>query len=135
FFLDSISQALMGLGLAASAIRPLHVIIPVGISFYTFEAISYMVDVFKGRVKAERNLAHFQLFILFFPHLVSGPIVRGRDFLPQVNRRKRWSWARAQVGVQLFLLGLVKKMVVADRMAQFVDPVFAHPNHYGTSVL
>jgi len=134
FFLESLQQALNAAGYGV-AWAPLKIMLPVGISFYTFEAISYMVDVYRGRVRAEKNLAHFQLFILFFPHLVAGPIVRGRDFLPQVNRRKRWSWARAQVGVQLFLLGLVKKMVVADRMAQFVDPVFAHPADFGTGVL
>jgi alginate O-acetyltransferase complex protein AlgI len=135
FFLDSISHALMAAGLTESAFRPLKVIIPVGISFYTFEAISYMVDVYNGKVKAERNLAHFQLFILFFPHLVSGPIVRGRDFLPQVGRRKRWSWPRAQVGVQLILMGAFKKLAIADRMAEFANPVFQNPEAFRTSAV
>src|SRR5205807_339174 len=83
----------------------LKVIIPIGISFYTFEAINYTVDVFRKQVKAERNLAHFMLFILFFPHLVAGPIVRARDFLHQINRTKRWNWVRASVGCQYILLG------------------------------
>src|SRR5205807_6712729 len=69
-------------------------------------------------------------FILFFPHLVAGPIVRARDFLPQIRRRKTWDWVRVQLGVQLFLTGLFKKCVVADRMAWFVDPVFADPGAY-----
>lgn len=131
FFLDSLQQTLQLAGWQ-TAWPTLQVLLPVGISFYTFEAISYSVDVYRGRVKAERNLAHFLLFILFFPHLVAGPIVRARDFLPQVARPKRWSWLRAQWGAELFLLGLVKKLLIADRMALLADPVFAHPEQYGT---
>jgi alginate O-acetyltransferase complex protein AlgI len=106
--------------------------IPIGLSFYTFEAISYIVDVYSHRLKAERNLAHFMVFILFFPHLVSGPIVRARDFLPQLKRPKRWDWLRLQLGVQFFLMGLFKKMAIADRMAAFADPVFKDPSQYST---
>jgi alginate O-acetyltransferase complex protein AlgI len=126
FFLDSLWQTLRACG-AETALPVLSVLLPIGISFYTFEAISYVVDVHRGRIRAERRLPHFLLFILFFPHLVAGPIVRGRDFLPQVARRKRLSWTRVQIGVQLILLGLIKKWVIADRMALFVDPVFADP--------
>jgi alginate O-acetyltransferase complex protein AlgI len=109
-----------------------RLILPLGISFYTFEAINYTVDVYRGRVRAERNLAHLLVFILFFPHLVAGPIVRAGDFLPQLRRPKRWDWLRIQLGVQLFLMGLFKKMAIADRMALFADPVFADPRPYGT---
>jgi alginate O-acetyltransferase complex protein AlgI len=126
FFLESLAQALRTCG-AETSLPVLSVLLPIGISFYTFEAISYVVDVHQGRIRAERRLPHFLLFILFFPHLVAGPIVRGRDFLPQVARRKRFRWSRVQIGVQLILLGLVKKWVVADRMALYVDPVFANP--------
>jgi alginate O-acetyltransferase complex protein AlgI len=129
FFLDSLGRALRAAG-AEISLPTLSVLLPIGISFYTFEAINYIVDVYRRKVPPERNLAHFLLFILFFPHLVAGPIVRARDFLPQIRRRKRFSWLRARVGVQLLLLGLVKKLVIADRMAMFVDPVFADPLHY-----
>src|SRR5262245_45964461 len=129
FFLDSLKAALQAAGLPASW-GHLQVILPIGISFYTFEAINYMVDVYRGHVRAEKNLANFMLFILFFPHLVAGPIVRARDFLPQVGRNKRWSWPRLQVGVMFFLMGLVKKLAIADRMAQFADPVFQNPWAY-----
>src|SRR5205085_2864126 len=101
-------------------------------SFYTFEAINYVVDVCKGRVAAERNYANFLLFILFFPHLVAGPIVRARDFLPQIRRPKCWDWERAQFGARFFLMGLFKKFVIADRMALYVDAVFADPSAYRT---
>jgi alginate O-acetyltransferase complex protein AlgI len=129
FFLDSLERVLRSCGAEAS-LPLLSLLAPIGISFYTFEAINYVVDVYRGQVKAEKDLAHFLLFILFFPHLVAGPIVRARDFLPQIRRRKRWSWPRAWWGVQLFVLGLLKKWVVADRMAYFADPVFANPDAY-----
>ncbi len=135
FFLSTISEGLLRAGLTESAIRPLELLLPVGISFYTFEAISYMVDVYQGRVKAERNLAHFQLFILFFPHLVAGPIVRGRDFLPQIRRRKRFNWVRFNWGAQLFVMGLFKKLAIADRMALFAEPMFKDPEAFRSSAV
>jgi alginate O-acetyltransferase complex protein AlgI len=134
FFLRSVEQALQAAGASAS-LPVLQVILPVGISFYTFEAINYVVDVYLGKMKAERNLAHFMLFILFFPHLISGPIVRARDFLPQIQRRKHWDWARLHLGMQYFIMGLFKKMAIADRMALFADPVFRDPEQYNTGAL
>ena len=134
FFLESLQEALHLAGWQTNW-PLLQVLLPVGISFYTFEAISYTVDVYLGRVRAERHLSHLLLFVLFFPHLVAGPIVRARDFLPQVARPKRWSWLRAQWGAELFLLGLVKKLLIADRMALLADPVFANPDQYGTAAV
>ena len=134
FFLHSVEEALHAMGNTAS-LPVLQVILPIGISFYTFEAINYGVDVYRRYVPAERNLAHFMLFITFFPHLVAGPIVRARDFLPQINRRKQWDWARLQLGAQFFLMGLFKKLAVADRMAMFSDPVFANPEQYRTTAI
>jgi alginate O-acetyltransferase complex protein AlgI len=134
FFLHSVEQTLTAAGATAS-LPVLQVILPIGISFYTFEAINYTVDVYRGRVRAERNLANFMVFILFFPHLVAGPIVRARDFLPQVHRRKRWDWPRLQLGAQFFLMGLFKKLAIADRMALFADPVFKNPAEYGSGAV
>ena len=88
FFLQSVEEALQAAGATAS-LPVLKVILPIGISFYTFEAINYTVDVYRRRIQAEPNLANFMLFITFFPHLVAGPIVRARDFLPQIRRRKQ----------------------------------------------
>jgi alginate O-acetyltransferase complex protein AlgI len=134
FFLASLDQGLHAAG-ASVSMPVLRVILPIGISFYTFEAINYTVDVYRGRVRAERNLGHFMLFILFFPHLIAGPIVRARDFLPQIARRKRWDWARMQLGVSQFLVGLLKKLAVADRMALYARPVFENPDAYGSSAV
>jgi alginate O-acetyltransferase complex protein AlgI len=131
FFLDSLQTALHSAG-ASVSMPMLQVIVPVGISFYTFEAINYGVDVYRRKVKAERSLPNFMLFITFFPHLVAGPIVRARDFLPQIKRPKHWDWARLNHGAQYFLMGLVKKLVIADRMAYYIDPIYANPNGYST---
>jgi len=134
FFLQSLQDALRAAG-ASTSFPVLSIVLPVGISFYTFEAISYTVDVYRGKIRAERNLDHFLLFILFFPHLVAGPIVRAADFLPQAMRPKHLTWPRFTVGARLVLLGLFKKMVIADRMALFVDPVFADPGRFDTAVV
>ena len=135
FFLSSLTEALRATGSSAATFEPLKIMVPVGISFYTFEAINYMVDVYRGHARAERNLPNFMLFILFFPHLIAGPIVRARDFLPQIHRRKRFSWERMRVGVQFFLMGLFKKLAIADRMGQFVEPVFANPAAFRTGAV
>ncbi len=113
----------------------LKVFIPIGISFYTFEAINYTIDVYRKKTPAEKNLANFMLFITFFPHLVAGPIVRARDFLPQIHRVKHWDWARIQLGVQFFLMGLFKKLAIADRMSLFSDPVFARPSDFNSNAV
>jgi alginate O-acetyltransferase complex protein AlgI len=134
FFLRSLEESAgaFGLGLALPVLR---VILPVGISFYTFEAINYTVDVYRGQVRAERHLDRFMLFILFFPHLMAGPIVRARDFLPQTHRPKQWSWLRGHAGVLLILVGVVKKLAVADRMALYADPVFHAPGQFDAMAL
>lgn len=76
----------------------LNLALPLGISFYTFETISYVVDVYRGRIRAVRNPLDYALFMLFFPHLMAGPIVRPNDFLPQVRRRKHFDWDRVELG-------------------------------------
>jgi alginate O-acetyltransferase complex protein AlgI len=129
FFLGSLNELLIAAG-SPRLFRTLSVILPIGISFYTFEAINYTVDVYRRKLPAERNLGHFMLFILFFPHLVAGPIVRARDFLPQIRQPKRWNWYRLHVGLQFILMGLFKKLVIADRMAWYVEPVYADPGQF-----
>lgn len=134
FFLVSLDEALIAAG-ARTWCPTLEVLLPVGISFYTFEAINYMVDVYRRRLPAERNLGDFMLFILFFPHLIAGPIVRARDFLPQIKRPKHFSWPRMYLGTGFVLMGLVKKLAIADRMVEYVDPVFANPSAYRGSAI
>ncbi|MHB1422152.1 MAG: MBOAT family O-acyltransferase [Gemmataceae bacterium] len=133
FFLLSLDEVLIAAG-TPTWFHTLQVLLPIGISFYTFEAINYMVDVYRGRMRAERNFGDFLLFILFFPHLVAGPIVRARDFLPQIKRPKHCDWVRLHLGLQYFLMGLFKKLAIADRMALFADPVFDGALDFHSSV-
>lgn len=132
FFLGSLNSLFESAGVPGS-FDTLNILIPFGISFYTFEAISYAVDVYRRKIKAETSLPYFLLFILFFPHLVAGPIVRAGDFLKQSRRIKRWNWVRVQVGVQFFLMGVFKKLAIADRMATFSDGPLQNPGDYSTA--
>ncbi len=131
------ASAVAGLNLAGANLKsPLwDIVLPLGISFYTFETISYVVDVYRRRIPAARSILDYALYILFFPHLIAGPIVRPGFFLPQVQRMKRFDWARLQLGVQIFLRGLFKKAVLADHLAAIVDPVFAAPTSYSTGTI
>ena len=112
-----------------------RIVLPLGISFYTFETISYVMDVYRGRLRAERNFLDYALFIMFFPHLIAGPIVRPKHFLSQVPRMKRFDGNRLELGVRLFLLGLIKKAVIADHMPGIVDPVFTAPADFSSAAV
>jgi len=104
-----------------------HVILPLGISFHTFQGISYTLDVYHKKVDAVRSFRDFALFVAFFPQLVAGPIVRAVEFLPQMVTPPRVGSTQVVEGLHWFLLGLFKKVFIADRLAQFVDQVFANP--------
>ena len=106
------------------------VILPLGISFHTFQGISYTVDVYQGKIRAVRSFVDFALFVAFFPQLVAGPIVRAVDFLPQMITPPRVSSTQIIEGLHWFLLGLFKKVVIADNLAIFVDQVFKHPSGF-----
>lgn len=102
----------------------LHIILPIGISFYTFQTLSYTIDVYRGRLEPCRNVFDFALFVAFFPQLVAGPIVRASEFLPQLKSSARISWYGAFLGFRQFTIGLFKKVFIADHIAVFVDYVF-----------
>ena len=122
------------LGLAGTA-PVFQIVLPLGISFYTFETVSYVVDVYRRRLPAERKLLDYSLFLLFFPHLIAGPIVRPASFLPQLRVLQRFDWSRMELGLRLFVLGFIKKAVIADQLALLVDPVYVAPGAYATSAL
>lgn len=105
-------------------------ILPVGISFFTFQTISYIVDVYRGQIQACRKVLDFAFYLSFFPQLVAGPIVRASEFLPQI--RKKLVFTREQMGIGLFLIlkGLVKKAVVADYLAQYANLIYGNPEGY-----
>ena len=125
FFVQSFAD-LFGI----SSIGALNIILPVGISFYTFQALSYLIDVYRGKLKACDRFVKISLYIAFFPQLVAGPIVRASDFLPQLEEDRPMNRENLVDGLQIFLFGLIKKIVIADRLAVCVDAVFATPASY-----
>ncbi len=107
-----------------------RLLIPAGLSFYTLQNISYLVDVSKGIIKPERNPGIFALYLAFFPKILSGPIERGKKLLPQFHHPSALNWDDITVGMRLMLFGLFKKVVIADRLALFVNEVFNNPGTY-----
>lgn len=105
----------------------IKLLLPVGISFYTFQTMSYTIDVYRGQKKAEKNLGVFALYVSFFPQLVAGPIERSTTLLPQLKKDFRFDYQNTVAGGKLMAWGFFKKVVIADRLATFVDPVFSSP--------
>ncbi len=129
FFLGSLEELLGWLGLGWHG--PTYaIVLPVGISFYTFQTLSYSIDVYRRRLEATDDLLDLGLFVSFFPQLVAGPIVRARDFLPQLRAPQQWSSVAARSCLLLFLIGFVKKACISDNIAPFVDRVFANPESF-----
>jgi alginate O-acetyltransferase complex protein AlgI len=122
-------------GLAAAmgvdyAVPALNVLLPVGISFYTFQTLSYSIDVYYGHLKPEPHFGKFALFVSFFPQLVAGPIERASRFLPQLQRETRWDYPRVVSGLKQMTWGFFKKVVIADRLSLYVDTVYSSPGDY-----
>lgn len=110
--------------------QPLDIILPVGISFYTFQSVSYVVDVYKGRIKPASKWFDYLFFLSFFPALVAGPIVRADYFLPQISENRKPTKENVFGGLWLVMLGIVKKAVIADYIAQYNDLIFNSPDLY-----
>lgn len=131
FFASSVAPVGQNLGMHWS-LPVLNIVLPVGISFYTFNSMSYTIDLYRGRVRPARSLLHFSTFVAMFPHLIAGPIVRFSDIEERLaNLRLRLGWADAGVGLSFFVLGLGKKILIADRLAPFVDDYFSAPSGHG----
>ena len=113
----------------------LKVILPVGISFFTFQALSYTIDLYKGKMHVEKNFINFTLFVSFFPQLVAGPIERATNLLDQFKKEQHFSSERLLEGSKLIIWGLFKKVVIADRLAAYVEQIYASPEVFGGSTL
>ena len=116
-------------------INYLNIILPVGISFYTFQTMSYSIDIYRNKIKPTTNFIAFASFICFFPQLVAGPIERASSFLPQVEKRRIFNYAKATDGLKQILWGIFKKMVIADNCAVFVNDIFENYANYSGSTL
>ena len=113
----------------------LNIALPIGISFYTFHGMSYVFDIYRAQQKPVRNFVDYAVFVSFFPLLVAGPIERASHLLPQVQKVRSFRYAQALDGLRLILWGLFKKVVIADGIAQLIDPVFTHYTDYNSATL
>ena len=132
FFNDSM-RALSSAAGVRWELPELDVLLPVGISFYTFQTLSYTIDIYRGSLQPERHLGRFALYVAFFPQLVAGPIERASRLLPQIDVVKAWDWDRVRSGAELFLWGLFKKVVIADRVSIYVDAVYGNVDFHNPS--
>ncbi len=134
FFSKSLEDFFTSLGYQMDALT-LNVILPVGISFYTFQTMSYTIDVYRGHLKPTKNIIAFFAFVSFFPQLVAGPIERATNLLPQFYKKRKFSYANATDGLRQILWGLFKKIVVADNCAIVVNEVFDNYTDFNSSTL
>ena len=121
-------------GYAARSAWP-DVLLPVGISFFTFQSMSYTIDVYRGKLRPERNIVHFAAFVSLFPQLVAGPIERARNLLPQLKSPRPIGACDLRAALSLFLVGLFKKVACADYLALYVDPIYDSPGHFEAPAL
>ena len=134
FFAVSFAEAVSNLGIQVSP-WTLKVILPVGISFYTFHGLSYVIDIYKDRIKPERNFVDYSVFVSFFPLLVAGPIERATHLLPQIQKKRSFNYAIAADGLRQILWGLFKKIVIADNCAKYANIIFNNLSEHSDSTL
>ena len=134
FFASSFADGLSLLGIKAN-LGSLQVILPVGISFYTFHGLSYVLDLYKNKINPERNFIDYSVFVSFFPLLVAGPIERATHLLPQILKERKFDYSKAVDGLRQILWGLFKKMVIADSCAEYANTIFNNSADYSGSTL
>jgi len=134
FFALSFAEAISHVGLKLNP-WTLNVILPVGISFYTFHGLSYVIDIYNNKIKAERNFVDYSVFVSFFPLLVAGPIERATHLLPQIKKERKFDYSKAVDGLRQILWGLFKKVVIADQCAEYANLIFNNPADYSGSTL
>ena len=134
FFIQSFIDLFASVGVSLHS-STLKLILPVGISFYTFQALSYSIDVYKKKIDATRDIVAFFAYVSFFPQLVAGPIERATNLLPQILKKRVFKYDEAVDGCRQILWGFFKKVLIADNCAVYVDTVFGNPGQYGASTL
>jgi alginate O-acetyltransferase complex protein AlgI len=134
FFVESFAQLFQDLGLHID-VWTLHIILPIGISFYTFHGLSYVLDIYNGKIKAEKNFVDYSVFVSFFPLLVAGPIERATHLLPQIQKERKFNYTKSVDGLRQILWGLFKKVVIADNCAEYANMIFNDSAHQSGSNL
>ncbi len=130
FFTENVNDLLRLLHIAYHPIPLLNIILPVGLSFHTFQAMSYTIEVYRGNQKAERQFGIYALYVMFYPQLVAGPIERPQNLLHQFHEEHKFDSQYLLIGLRLMMWGFFKKLVIADRVAQYVNIVYAYPNEF-----
>lgn len=125
FFKDNLQSVLSSFGSSTLILPHLKILLPIGISFYTFETISYTVDVYRKHLKPEKNFISYLCFLVYFPHLIAGPVLRASDILPQLAKRISFNWYHINEGFKRIVYGLFLKVVLADNISPLVDQGFA----------
>ena len=131
FLIDNLSFLMHGFG-STEPLPYLSILLPIGLSFHTFQAMSYTIEVYRGHQKAERHFGIYSLYVMFYPQLVAGPIERPQNLLPQFREKHDFDYNRVTSGLRLMVWGLFQKVVIADRLAIAVDTVYADPHHFNS---
>lgn len=134
FFIDSFNDLLNTLGIH-HGLKPLYIILPVGISFYTFHGLSYVLDIYNKKIQPTRNIVDYSLFVSYFPLLVAGPIERASHLLPQLKKPRVFNYRQVADGLKQILWGLFKKVAIADLCGQYADMIFNNSAEYSASTL
>ena len=130
FITENLDRLCASLGMETHFVT--HIILPIGLSFHTFQSMSYVIEVYRGHQKAERHFGYYALYVMFFPQLVTGPIERPGNLLRQLHEKKEFRYENISKGMRLVLFGFFIKMVVADHLGTYVDEVYAAPDEYNS---
>lgn len=132
FFIENANSIIQSIGDRKFSLPYLNILLPIGLSFHTFQAMSYTIEVYKGNHKAEKHFGVYALYVMFYPQLVAGPIERPQNILYQFHEKKTFNSERIIVGLKIMLWGFIKKVVIADRIGLYVNNVYAHTNDTGS---
>ncbi len=135
FFVDSWIDLFSSIGYEIKSVWTLNIILPVGISFYTFQTMSYAIDIYRKKLEPTKDFISFASFVSFFPQLVAGPIERATNLLPQILNKREFNYEQGVQGLRLIIWGMFKKVVVADSLAPIVDNIFNNYNDFGGGTL
>ena len=135
FFIDSWVELFSSVGYEIKSVWTLNIILPVGISFYTFQTMSYTIDIYRKKVEPTKDFISFASFVSFFPQLVAGPIERASNLLPQILKKREFQYEQVNQGLKLILWGMFKKVVIADSLAPIVDDIFSNYQDFGGGTL
>jgi len=135
FFIENFNLISTDFFESSTTLPLLNIILPIGLSFHTFQAMSYTIEVFRGNQKAEKHFGIYALYVMFYPQLVAGPIERPQNILHQFYEKHEFNYAKATAGLRMMLWGLFKKCVIADRLANYTDPVFNFPYNYDDATI